>query len=127
MALAKAIVAALPPGWTHASYRPAVIVGRSEDELVVRRSDGTDTLGRPPARARELVPWLKHKMYVPGRGTWLSASFTVVSDGNLYPEYNYDEEPAWGRPVADSSYVDELEAYPREQEHLPQWWADRIS
>jgi len=127
VALAKAIVAALPPGWTHASYRPAVIVGRSEDELVVRLSDGTDTTVDPPARARELVPWLKHKMYVPGRGTWLSASFTVVSDGNLYPEYNYDEEPSWGRPVAGSSYADELDAYPRDQEHLPQWWSDRIS
>ncbi len=66
-----------------------------------------------------MVPWLRHRMYEPGRGTGLSASFTLVSDGNLYPEYNLDDGPAWGRPVEDSCYVEELDTYPREPAHLP--------
>ena len=31
--LAQAVATVLPPGWTHAAYRPAVIVGRSQDQL----------------------------------------------------------------------------------------------
>jgi len=126
VALAKAVVAALPTGWTHGRYQASVVVGRSEDELAVRLADGTQSLVDPPARVRELVPWLKHRMYQPGRGTWLSATFTVVSDGNMYPEFSYDAEPGWARPVTDQTYRDELEAYPRDPASLPRWWADRI-
>ena len=42
VALAQAVAAALPPGWPHAAYGPAVIAGRSQDQLAVRMADGTD-------------------------------------------------------------------------------------
>lgn len=125
--LAQAVAAVLSPGWTHAAYRPAVIAGRSQDQLAVRFSNGTETVVEPPERARLLVPWLRHRMYQPGRGTWLSATFTLVSDGNMYPEFNYDDEPDWGRPVSDDEYAEELKVYPRDTEHLPEWLAQRLA
>ena len=124
--LAKALAQELPAGWTHAQYRPAMIIGRSEDALMVRLSDGAQHPVEPPPEAPELIPWLRHKMYEPGTGTWLSASFLVVSDGSFSPEFEFSQEPSWGRPVADEAWVEELATYPRDAAHLPDWWSAKL-
>lgn len=118
--IANAMVAAMHQRWTVAVYRPSVVTGRSQDELLV--GDGGEYLipiDPPPDRIRDIVPWLRHKMYEPGRGTWLSAVLRLEPDGTLCPHFNYDEQPDWWRPVDPSLYRDELQNYPRSDQHIP--------
>ncbi len=122
VALGQALVAELPPGWETAWYLPAIVVSRSQDDLFVRLGDGTDVAVEPPARAREIVRWLRHRMYTPQRGTWLSATIQLEAAGALYTSWNYDEEPKWRRPLPSTAYREELDTYPR-GDRMPDWLA----
>jgi hypothetical protein len=71
---------------------------------------------------------LREVMYKPGKGSWLSMTLTVTPAGNGWEaSYNYDEKPVWelGEPVNDS-YAQELYLYPRDEEHIPDWFKEEM-
>ena len=69
---------------------------------------------------------LRQTMYVEGKGTWLSMTLTITPAGDGWEAtYNYYDKPAWelGGPGADS-YVEELFLFPRDDEHIPDWFRE---
>ncbi|GAA2659236.1 MULTISPECIES: hypothetical protein [Actinosynnema] len=76
-------------------------------------------VGNDLVRARRL-------MYEPGRGTWLSARLTVFPDGEHRVEFNFDEEPGWKPPLHPVAYARDLEAFPRDDEHVPDWLREQL-
>ncbi|MFD9889605.1 TNT domain-containing protein [Amycolatopsis sp. NPDC059027] len=67
---------------------------------------------------------LRAGMYATGRGTWLQSRFTLAPDGTFDFDFTLDTEPAWNEPPEQGStaYPDELAEFPREDEHIPDWW-----
>lgn len=66
---------------------------------------------------------LRAAMYSPGAGTWLEATFTLHPSG----EFDLDAgsgPPSWRTPPEDlADALDaERKAFPRDPEHLPEWW-----
>ncbi|WP_034289599.1 TNT domain-containing protein [Amycolatopsis benzoatilytica] len=65
---------------------------------------------------------LRAEMYLQGRGTWLQARYVLSPDGSFEFDYFTDGEPPWTTPPGESAYRTELDTFPRDDEHLPDWW-----
>jgi hypothetical protein len=74
----------------------------------------------------ELLTTLRAGMYEPARGTWLQARFTLTADGNFDFDFAIDAEPPWREQPENAVYLDELAAFPRDPEHLEDWWRRRV-
>lgn len=64
---------------------------------------------------------LRDEMYEPERGTWLSALFVLNRGSEPEVSFNYDDDPQWSPALHPMMFVCDLEAYPRADEHIPQW------
>jgi hypothetical protein len=71
---------------------------------------------------------LRDAMYQPGKGAWFSMTLTITPGGDGWEAtYNYTEKPEWplGEPSGDD-YAQELHVYPRDEEHIPDWFRDEL-
>ncbi|MFE3545204.1 hypothetical protein ACFXK0_19770 [Nocardia sp. NPDC059177] len=73
----------------------------------------------------DLMLELREVMARPGSGAWLTAEIQVTDDGRAATRFDYNSEIEWtlGQPEG-RDYQLELEKYPRDAEHIPQWWQD---
>ncbi|MGI4895826.1 MAG: hypothetical protein ACRYF3_12010 [Janthinobacterium lividum] len=69
---------------------------------------------------------LRQALYQEGRGAWYSAKAVVTRDGGIIIDLDYDNEPQWHRPVVPLTYVRDLEMFPRDLEHQPEWLREKI-
>ena len=64
---------------------------------------------------------LRATMYREGAGTWFAATFRVTAAGSATAEFDYESEPQWDAAPAPEVYVADLEHFPRDEAHLPEW------
>ncbi|MEH0110213.1 hypothetical protein V6N00_10920 [Tersicoccus sp. MR15.9] len=69
---------------------------------------------------------LRQLMYRDGAGTWFSARFTVTAEGKADASYNYDDEPGWDFPPDPQIYATDLQAFPRDDAHVPEWLRQKV-
>lgn len=79
------------------------------------------------------VEQLRERSYVQGRGTWFTATVTVLAQGWPEPEhrttgaYDFDGEPGvWADegPFTAQDVLEHLERYPRTRARIPAWAAE---
>ncbi|MCP2267649.1 hypothetical protein LV75_000131 [Actinokineospora diospyrosa] len=124
-AVGRAMVRAAGPGWTRvrAEYRS---VGRHiEVDLLVAGPDGVPRPVRPPAEVVDGLGRLRAGMYRPGRGTWIGAVYDIEPPGTFTCEFEPDVEPTWRRVPPPIGFVDELRAFARSEEFIPDWFRAR--
>jgi hypothetical protein len=71
---------------------------------------------------------LREMMYQLGKGAWLAMTLTITPGGDGWEAtYNYTEKPEWphGEPSGDD-YAQELYVYPRDEEHIPDWFREEL-
>ncbi|MEU4253250.1 ferredoxin [Amycolatopsis sp. NPDC026612] len=111
-----------PPGtWrqVRAEYRAA---GRHvEADVVVTGLDGVPRAVQPPPELLRLLGTLRAGMYRPGAGTWLGAVLTVDPVRGVGADFGFDREPQWRRTPPPIGFQDELRAFPRAAQHVPEW------
>ncbi|WP_157367755.1 hypothetical protein [Alloactinosynnema sp. L-07] len=102
-----------------ASYRSA---GRHvEVDVTVLGADGHDHVIRPPGEVVSGFARLRGGMYRAGRGTWISATYSIEPSGTFEVEFEPDVEPEWRRVPPPIGFLDELRFFPRSDEHIPDW------
>ncbi|RZU64136.1 hypothetical protein EV379_0430 [Microterricola gilva] len=74
----------------------------------------------------QAIDTLRAAHYKPQLGTWFSAHITVGADGSATAECNYDAEPEWEVPIDPIAYVTDLEAFPRDEAHQPEWLKQKL-
>ena len=114
--------------WDAMEYVRSQIGGRGSS-LAKVYVDGKeiDRKGTTPA-VIFAVKRLRELMYLPGKGTWFSMRLRVEPTGDGWEaSYNYNDRPHWelGEPSADS-YAQELYLYPRDEEHIPDWFKEEM-
>jgi hypothetical protein len=110
-----------PEGWTRLEVRFRRLGKHTELEPVAftgnaaRRFDGSGELSAALTDLRTL-------MYEPGRGTWLRILYTLLREGDI--DFEVSSDPWWTTPPFDLPAMVEAEqkAFPREADHLPDWW-----
>lgn len=90
-------------------------------------AEGSFRSVRIPSELSEALGQLRAASSRTGTGTWFSAIITVNADGSASAEYNYDQEPEWDAPVDPIAYVTDLERYPRDEAHQPEWLKQQLA
>lgn len=101
-----------------------------EGELTVGRVTGEDKSLAAPLSARRKLMELRDVMYRDGLGTWFSMRLTIMKrDGRvkMHADYNYDGLPQWDTTPASGLYTTDLIKYPRDQDNMPDWLAERVA
>lgn len=123
--VARSLVAVAPKGWTGIDYTAHMLRGETEDLLWIDTSEGRQsTFSGDDTMA--LMGQLRAAMYEPGKGTFYSANVVVTAaDGSVRTRFEYDAEPDWD--MVPGQYLVDLEAFPRDEEHRPEWLRARIA
>jgi hypothetical protein len=119
--IAAALAGGAPPGWAWIRLTVSATVLAYDYALELKLADGRNGSMDVPDAAKAGFRELREKMYEPGRGTWFSA--TVQLRGGTAPEfaYNFDEDPRWWPPLHPTAFSRDLEAFPRDDAHIPSW------
>ncbi|WP_030226448.1 glycohydrolase toxin TNT-related protein [Actinoalloteichus caeruleus] len=121
-----AVLGAAPPGWQRIRVEYRAAGQRAETVGEVVGPDGESQGWEPPAECAPLFDQLRHGMYRPGVGTWLSAFYVVERPSNYRIDVNLNQEPGWDPPLPDAVYREELQRFPRAEEHIPDWLRQRL-
>ncbi|QYN22896.1 hypothetical protein [Amycolatopsis sp. DSM 110486] len=119
--IATALGNAAPPGWAEIVLTVSATVVANDFALQVRMRDGSPGSMELPAPAKAAFRALRDEMYEPGRGTWFSAKVVLRPDSSPEFTYDLDGDPNWWPPLHPSAFTRDLEAYPRDDEHVPAW------
>ncbi|MDT7727891.1 MAG: hypothetical protein QOI21_4467 [Actinomycetota bacterium] len=115
-----------PKGWRRIDVKVTMATMVDDIALTVIMSDGSSPPPEPPPDIKAELVALRQGMYQPGRGTWLSLRLILDPPGSYVVHYNFDYDPLWDPPVPPVVYQRDLEAFPRDTEHLPAWYPARM-
>lgn len=76
------------------------------------------------ARASMAMFAIREATADPERGAWLTAHVTIPRTGTATFTYDWMTQPAWEAigGLADALYLDDLKAFPRTPENIPDWY-----
>ncbi|MGC7093254.1 TNT domain-containing protein [Amycolatopsis lurida] len=127
-AIGRTMLKVLPDGWERVGAQLRQVGGYAELEVRAVAGDLVVSLS-PPAELGQLFSLLRSAMYQPSTGTWFEGTFTLDSTSNFDFDFDVDAEPHWrlspgegGRPGA-RAYETELQLFPRDRKHVPDWLA----
>jgi hypothetical protein len=121
--LASVVLDSAPEQWRLIAIEYLSIGRHVEVGVGVEDSNGNQVSWEPPAEADNIFWRLRVGMYREGLGTWFSAFFRISPPDTYEIFYNRDNEPPWDAPA--SSFVQEQELFPRDSEHMPDWFSAR--
>lgn len=126
--LLEIIELSTPLRWETARVSVQSTVLTSMWSLSVVTEDGTT---KPATLQKAFSPKLaefRGACYEEGRGTWYSAAITLHKGGEPDVRLYYDEKPEWRRGAwpHPGTYVRDLEFFPRDEEHLPDWLREQV-
>lgn len=125
--IARALVAELPEGWRQVDATYLATAPYAELDATVVGPTGESAQVDPlPDGLESHFETLRLQMYQPGKGTWLTARITITADGHFSTDFDYDTEPAWSMPVTPDVYASDLAEFPREDEHIPDWFRTKL-
>lgn len=125
--IGQGLVAAAPPGWVELRMTQ-VQVGKAGQTLHRAVLTSGEEHGRwsTAMDVGEAMYELRRLTYQPGKGAWYTAVVTVTSSGSISFDFDYDGEPEWDIEVVPESYVEDLEMFPRDEEHRPAWLREKL-
>ncbi|MEH0110215.1 hypothetical protein V6N00_10930 [Tersicoccus sp. MR15.9] len=126
MHLGRQLHALIPDGFDVITYTTSKTLSFYRETLVATSEDGRRESLLVDDEVTVLSSELRDVMYRQGPGTWFGAVVTVTSRGKLDAQYNYDDEPYWDFPVDPKTYVTDLETYPRDDAHMPEWLQQKV-
>ncbi|MEV6242192.1 hypothetical protein [Lentzea sp. NPDC051838] len=117
-----------PRDWESARFSVQSTVLTDTSTVSAVRKDGTRISYGMPDGFSTKVDRFRAACYRPGRGTWYSAVITIRDGADPDVRLYYDEKPewrnnSWPHPY---SYVRDLEFFPRDDEHMPDWLREQV-
>ncbi|MGP4017141.1 hypothetical protein [Saccharopolyspora sp. 5N708] len=119
--IGRIIVRALPPGWREATVEYRELGPHHELVAQLIAPNGTAIPLAAPADVAELFVRLRHGMYQPDRGTWVSALYRLQRPGSYTVDFNGDFEPSWRTAPPPAAFAEELRRFPRPAAVTPEW------
>lgn len=127
--IGQELVRGLPGGWVKAVYDRKQLVSYGEDLCFLTDEHGQVSREWAPRPVEKLVDELRAVMYKSGAGTWYSMEYTIdIVDGraNGSTSFNYEDMPAWDMTPVPLTFVEDLQEFPRDPQHIPAWLTEQI-
>lgn len=121
------LVSGAPVGWVDVRMVDIEVGNAAQSTNVAVMQDGAeiDDWGVDTAVYQALED-LRRVTYQPGQSAWYTAVVTVTAEGSVSFDFDYDNEPEWDIDVVPMTYVEDLEMFPRDEEHRPAWLREKL-
>lgn len=114
-------------GWSTISIVSRRVARYAETDITATYADGgTRQLSASGTSLLKLIRGMRRQQYRPGTGAWFTAELRFMRAGTFSADFDYDDEPQWYAPIPPENYVEELERFPRDDEHIPDWMRSRL-
>ncbi|WP_134715650.1 hypothetical protein [Saccharomonospora xinjiangensis] len=113
--------------WVRIDLRCKVLSDVHDLALTVLMSDGSSPAVPLPEGIVEPVLRFREAFYEEGKGTWFSARWLLEPPGRLNLIHNVEWDPLWEPDVPASSWRADLERFPRDEEHMPEWLRAKLA
>lgn len=131
--IVRAVARECPSDWQKAELAAQRAGRLASDRITAVRTGGREVQFRPSADCSELLTRLRAQMRHPERGAWFTARIHLTRlagatewEPRVTTEFDHDSEPEWESPVGPAVYREDLAAFPRSPEHVPEWLARKI-
>ncbi|MFB7721501.1 hypothetical protein [Nocardia sp. NPDC056100] len=125
-AITRALVAAASPDWHQLRYEFRATIQIDGDMFESISSDGTATRISAPLLIMEKCAELRSVMYQPGRGTWFTVRCVIDHNATWTMDFDYEGEPAFNPQLTPDAFALDLEYFPRDPAHMPQWLSEML-
>lgn len=119
----QAITGLAPEGWQALTVDCRAVGRRMEVEATVALADGVAQSWAPPVMVGQWLHRLRMREFRNSLGTWYTAHFEFVADGETTRRFSVEGLPEWqvsqGQEVQQNA--DELRLLPRRPEAVPEW------
>lgn len=114
------------PGVRPLTLRVSAVASAADFDL--RGPDGSrlQSDGETILDVSDVVDELREGMYQEGRGTWWTARAVVTAEDRAEVGFDYDTRPEPEDAFPASAFAADLEAFPRDAEHRPDWLAELL-
>ncbi|MER5393062.1 hypothetical protein [Saccharopolyspora sp. NPDC002686] len=123
--MAGVVTAAAPENWQLIAVEFLSVGRHVEMRVGVRDSNGNPVSWEPPAEVDNIFWRLRVGMYQEGIGTWYTSMFRISPPDTYEVLYNRDNEPPWNPPA--EAFAKEQELFPRDEQHMPDWFRQRLA
>ncbi len=118
---------AAPEGWQRIDLTCRVNVGVQDFTVTVLMADGGYAEIAVPQDAVRIAVRMRELFYEDGEGTWFSMRFIVDPPTRFRVVHNVEWDPRWAPSIDPLGWVADLEAFPRDPEHIPGWLRDKLA
>ncbi|MET0236599.1 MAG: hypothetical protein ABW224_18265, partial [Kibdelosporangium sp.] len=115
------LLGGVPDGWRRLDYQVTMATMVEDHKLTAIMGDGAALTGNPPMELKPDLAELRKEMYQPGRGTWFSMRLVLDPPDAYTVHFNFDLDPGWEPPVPPEVFRRDLQAFPRDDAHVPDW------
>ncbi|MGW6936050.1 hypothetical protein ACWGE0_38745 [Lentzea sp. NPDC054927] len=115
-----------PLNWESARFSVQSTVLTDTSTASAVKKDGTPKSYAMPDVFSQKLDQFRGACYEPGRGTWYSATITIQDGAEPDVQLYYDEKPEWRAWPHPYSFVRDLEFFPRDDEHMPDWLREQV-
>lgn len=119
--LVESLIEAAPAGWGRIEVVVRATVLVYDFAASAHLSNGAAVPFELPGAFLGGCQRLREEMYEPGRGTWFSLRIVLDAQQGSQVEVNFDDDPQWSVPPHPTSYLRDVEVFPRDEEHTPAW------
>ncbi len=125
--VAYALIDVAPQNWKRLDLMCRVTADVQDFTLTALTYDGTEQGMTFPAEVIDLVLQIRQAFYEPGEGTWFSMRFKVDAPSQLLTTFNPNWDPEWRSEIPPETWARDLEAFPRDPEHVPAWLREKLA
>lgn len=117
VAILTAMRSSAPGPWQSVRLQLRVAGVVSEVEAWVTGADGREVRMQQAPSLGVSDYDLREATYHEGRGAWYVADIKLFGDGRYEVDYDYDARPRIGQSLDPRLFIEDLEEFPRDEEH----------
>ncbi|WDZ91573.1 hypothetical protein [Nocardiopsis sp. HUAS JQ3] len=122
------LLQAAPHGWQEIECTVAMVNNMGQIWSHAVMPDGVKHDFYIPAELSVQFRSLRSAMYIPEKGTWFSAKYTLAPPSSFRVGYNFDHEKEFSQPRPDAvDYYEDLQEFPRSAENMPPWLQEKAN
>lgn len=120
------VVNSIPGNWIEISYEYSSLHDTAASIAKVTYPNGETERKNSSAEAMDLAHQLRYGMYQDSKGAWFSLTYKILRSGQYNVHFNYDERPSSLFPPSPEEYAADLDEFPRDPEHIPNWLREEL-
>jgi hypothetical protein len=124
--IGRVLLRMAPPGWRRIDLKVLMVAAGHDITVTMIMDDGTTSSAPAPEVIGQIAAELRARMYREGEGTWFGMRYTLDPPSDFHVSYNFDFDPLWEPPIRPDVFAEDVAAFPRDEQHIPNWLREKL-